>query len=318
MLKNNYPWEGAAKRLDESDFISAAKDLGCEVSAIKAIWEVEASGNAFRYDGSLERRYEPHHFPGSGITKWRDSMKLSESNREDMLFDAYRKKPEAALDATSWGGPQIMGFNAEKAGFPSAMAMVEAMADSESAHLTAFVNFCRSEGLVTHLRALNWEAFALRYNGSGQVKAYAAKMESAYRRHSGKASPVVLRFGSTGAAVKLLQSALGIPADGNFGQQTKAAVQKFQAENGLKADGIVGAKTWSSLPTTQADTPKKMAVADINANITKMAGTATAVGGAMAAIGDALPDTAMNILMTGAAVAGVIAVGAWAFGRLRT
>ena len=56
-----------------------------------------------------------------------------------------------------------------------------------------------------------------------------------------------LKNGSKGEEVKLLQSKLGITADGVFGPKTEAAVKKFQAANGLIADGIVGAKTWTKL-----------------------------------------------------------------------
>jgi hypothetical protein len=49
-----------------------------------------------------------------------------------------------------------------------------------------------------------------------------------------------LRVGSRGLDVKMLQTKLGIKADGKFGEQTKKAVIKFQKANKLKADGIVG------------------------------------------------------------------------------
>jgi peptidoglycan hydrolase-like protein with peptidoglycan-binding domain len=57
----------------------------------------------------------------------------------------------------------------------------------------------------------------------------------------------ILKVGSRGENVILLQQALKIPADGIFGAQTKNAVIAFQKEKGLKADGIVGPQTWDSL-----------------------------------------------------------------------
>ena len=57
-----------------------------------------------------------------------------------------------------------------------------------------------------------------------------------------------LKVGSKGAAVKYLQKALKIDADGIFGPGTKAAVIKLQKAKGLTADGIVGAGTWAKLP----------------------------------------------------------------------
>ncbi len=53
----------------------------------------------------------------------------------------------------------------------------------------------------------------------------------------------VLRRGSTGLDVKMLQTKLGIPADGKFGPATAQAVKEFQAKNNLVADAIVGKLT---------------------------------------------------------------------------
>jgi peptidoglycan hydrolase-like protein with peptidoglycan-binding domain len=57
----------------------------------------------------------------------------------------------------------------------------------------------------------------------------------------------LLKFGSRGAAVTAVQRALGIPADGIFGPQTRAAVRAFQAQHGLIVDGIVGPQTRAAL-----------------------------------------------------------------------
>ena len=54
---------------------------------------------------------------------------------------------------------------------------------------------------------------------------------------------MVLKNGSNGYSVKQLQIALGLNADGIFGEKTEFAVKKFQRENGLYPDGIVGEKT---------------------------------------------------------------------------
>jgi len=52
---------------------------------------------------------------------------------------------------------------------------------------------------------------------------------------------------SAGSSVAALQSALGIPADGIYGPQTRRAVRAFQARNGLAVDGIAGPQTLSAL-----------------------------------------------------------------------
>ncbi len=58
----------------------------------------------------------------------------------------------------------------------------------------------------------------------------------------------VLQKGSTGSAVKTLQSFLGgLVVDGAFGDATRAAVVAYQAGVGLAADGVVGAQTWAKI-----------------------------------------------------------------------
>jgi murein DD-endopeptidase MepM/ murein hydrolase activator NlpD len=56
-----------------------------------------------------------------------------------------------------------------------------------------------------------------------------------------------LRQGSSGVAVRYLQSVLGLRTDGQFGPITDRAVRAFQAAQGLKVDGIVGPITWGRL-----------------------------------------------------------------------
>ena len=56
----------------------------------------------------------------------------------------------------------------------------------------------------------------------------------------------MLKRGSRGPAVAAAQRALGIPADGIFGPQTRRAVRAFQRAHGLEVDGIIGPMTPST------------------------------------------------------------------------
>jgi putative chitinase len=58
---------------------------------------------------------------------------------------------------------------------------------------------------------------------------------------------ILLKKGSQGQEVTLLQQLLELNSDGIFGFKTEKAVMKWQSEEGLLADGVVGLKTWSSL-----------------------------------------------------------------------
>jgi putative chitinase len=57
----------------------------------------------------------------------------------------------------------------------------------------------------------------------------------------------VLRKGAKGEGVKLMQQALGISADGDFGPGTERALKAWQTKNGLVADGIAGPATFAKL-----------------------------------------------------------------------
>jgi peptidoglycan hydrolase-like protein with peptidoglycan-binding domain len=55
-------------------------------------------------------------------------------------------------------------------------------------------------------------------------------------------------------AVKELQSALHVSADGDFGPETEAAVRRLQARHGLTVDGIVGPETWGLVGVSDKET----------------------------------------------------------------
>ena len=55
---------------------------------------------------------------------------------------------------------------------------------------------------------------------------------------------------TSGSSVAALQQALGIPADGIYGPQTRKAVRRFQRANGLTVDGIAGPQTLAALGLT--------------------------------------------------------------------
>jgi len=58
----------------------------------------------------------------------------------------------------------------------------------------------------------------------------------------------VLKVGSTGSAVKVLQRALGgLAVDGSYASSTQAAVKRFQTAAKLSSTGVVDARTWAAL-----------------------------------------------------------------------
>jgi peptidoglycan hydrolase-like protein with peptidoglycan-binding domain len=71
----------------------------------------------------------------------------------------------------------------------------------------------------------------------------------------------VLRLGSSGDAVRQLQSALRAlgfdpgAVDGQFGPRTEAAVKAFQRAQGIAVDGVVGDITWLNIDEADTSNP---------------------------------------------------------------
>lgn len=309
------PWKGAARPLPPQAMEDAARAIGCDTAAIRAVWAVEAAGQHFLPDGSVIRRFEPHHMPGSTLD-WRDSLAIGSKKREQMFLSAYAAQPDAALRATSWGAAQIMGFNAKAAGYDSADQMVRDAAGSAQAQVDAFVSLVKTWGIDGAIRGHDWEAFARRWNGSGQVPVYARKIESAYRRFSGgERSPEVLRVGARGSSVKRLQKALGAEVDGAFGPRTKEAVEVFQNEAGLPVDGIVGQRTWGALESARGAKPavQKSRGEDMADKVSKVSAAIGTASGAAAGVNRLIPPEVLPTIYIVAAVAVALAglIYAW-------
>lgn len=106
-------------------------------------------------------------------------------------------------------------------------------------------------GIVSPKKYHEWVA---RLQQTCNSLGYSKQTVDGYSGKNTLAGCPVLKKGSTGAVVKLLQEHLtnvykidcnGI--DGLFGAGMQSAVKKYQANNGLDADGSVGQKTWSKI-----------------------------------------------------------------------
>jgi hypothetical protein len=193
--------------LTDADFARAAKELGVEAAAIRAVAEVEAAGAGFLPDGRPAVLYETHifhkHTKGAHAhAKDRRGVALSSPNWNKALYgatgaaqharyeDARRLDPDAANKACSWGAFQILGENHQACGFDTSQAFVDAMwTGGAAAHLDAFVAFIKADPkLHNALRARQWATFARIYNGPGYAaNAYDQKMANAYARWKAKA-----------------------------------------------------------------------------------------------------------------------------------
>jgi hypothetical protein len=182
-------------KLKETDYEDAAKELGVEVAAIKAVSNVESLGSGFQADGRPKilfeaavfsrltaHKYDKSH-PNISSKTWNRKLYKGGAEEYKRLAEAAKLDREAALRSASWGKFQIMGDNYRDLGYESAEAFVHAMCASERNQLKAFVKFIRSKGLKTALRDKNWAKFARLYNGPGYKKnRYDIHMRDAYQK----------------------------------------------------------------------------------------------------------------------------------------
>lgn len=182
--------------LSEQDFIHAAQELECDRAAIKAVAEVESSGDAFLSNGMPKILFEAHHFsrltdgkydnshPNISSPKWNKKLYRGGIAEHRRLDDAVKLDREAALQSASWGTFQIMGFNWKHCGFKSLQAFINAMYAGPSGQMQAFVGYIKGDkALWKALQKRKWTMFAKLYNGPsyGENK-YDLKLEQAYKR----------------------------------------------------------------------------------------------------------------------------------------
>jgi hypothetical protein len=155
-----------------------AQTYGLPVETALAVFAVE-SGTA--YDprtGLVIIRFEPAIFrrkTGQSIAYSRGVQHHEWQN----LTRAYKVDPEAALWSTSFGLPQLMGFNWQVTRHPSLTAMVLAFQDSCVEQVAGFFSFVEQNGLVQFIKNTAWREFTRRYNGPGNVEAYSSRLINA-------------------------------------------------------------------------------------------------------------------------------------------
>lgn len=243
---------GKATRASAADIDAIANDAKIDPAALRAVMAIEAPRGPF--DGKRPSiLFEPQHFwrntsgaaraaaakAGLAHPKWGAIPYGSFASQYDKLARAMAIDETAALLSTSWGGPQLMGFNHGKGGFDDVRAMVRAFADSEAAQVRGMVAFIASSRLTSALRACDWPRFARGYNGAGYAKnQYDTKLAAAYAAERAKARVVA-------AQDRTLAGALA--ARGFDVADITAAVREYQKSAGLKVDGIAGPMTRKTL-----------------------------------------------------------------------
>lgn len=191
--------------LTRTDFETAAKVIGVSPAALQAVAEVESNGGAF-IDGRRPKvQYEPHvmyqrvsakfgkakadvfakQYPDLISTKMGSYQSLE---KEDADMDRAAKliDRDCALESSSWGAFQIMGYHWKACGYDSIQDFVNKQY-SEYGQLETLVRFLKANpAMVKAMIAKDWAEFARRYNGPGYAKnRYDVKLANAYKKFGG-------------------------------------------------------------------------------------------------------------------------------------
>lgn len=144
-----------------------------EPEALAAFISVESGGQAFdKKTGKLLIQFEPKWFkrnaPYAPSGKWSVNGVERQAAEWVAFNDAFKKNPNAAMQSTSIGLPQIMGFHWKRLGYLSVGTMWDDFKTGELAQIKALIRFIESDyELIDALISKDWHTVASIYNGAG-------------------------------------------------------------------------------------------------------------------------------------------------------
>lgn len=169
--------------------------IGVEKEALAAFIEVESGGNGF-VAGKLVIQFEPSWFrkkaPYAPSGAW-SLNKVENQTKEWIAFnEAFRHDPNAAMESTSIGLGQVMGFHYKRLGYRSVGEMWDDAKKGEDRQIFQMAEFIRTDkSLLKAINEKDWHQVAVKYNGAGYKELaqkygrepYNISMEKAYNRH---------------------------------------------------------------------------------------------------------------------------------------
>jgi len=248
---------GTATPLTQSGFEAARDALNVQPTALWAVLTVETRSCGFLPDRRPQILFERHVFHERTMGR-HDAAAPALSSRERggyaggtaeylRLADAMMLDRTAALESTSWGLGQVMGFNARELQYEDVEEMVGAFCDSEDAQLEGVRRFVAArDALTAALREKNWARFARIYNGPDFASnAYDRKLEEADLQYTNHGVPDL-----DVRAAQLRLTYIGLDprgVDGVVGAHTRAAVKEFQKLKNISVTGELDDETKEAL-----------------------------------------------------------------------
>lgn len=175
-----------------------ANMFGIEPSALLAFIEVETGGRGFDpTTGKIMIQFEPAWFrkkaPYAPSGKWNLNKVEVQSKEWPAFNDAFSKNPDAAMQSTSIGLGQIMGFHYKRLGFATVDEMWDHAKTSLMNQIWQIAKFIDTDkSLKQAIKDKDWFTIAKIYNGSGFMEIarkygrepYNISMKKAYEEYS--------------------------------------------------------------------------------------------------------------------------------------
>lgn len=174
--------------MNNQEIQTIAQQYNIPANNLRKVIAVESGGHGFdSITGKILIQFEPSWFKRL-FPRWANFAGLWATNgverqpQEWRAFNnAFSKNPTAAMESTSIGLPQIMGFHWRKLGFISVGAFWDYMKASEVNQLNMMARFISlTPKMYRALQVGDWETFAYYYNGSQWRKFnYAERLRNA-------------------------------------------------------------------------------------------------------------------------------------------
>lgn len=172
--------------MTEEDYKKLSVEFDIPTINIKKVVKVESGGKGFdETTGKIIIQFEPSWFkrkaPYTPSGKW-SLNKVERQSQEWIAFnDAFSKNKTAAMESTSIGLMQVMGFHYKLLEFENVGGMWDYAKVSELNQLRLGLRFIKSNSkMYNALKKSDWDTFAFFYNGSQYKKFdYANRLEKA-------------------------------------------------------------------------------------------------------------------------------------------
>lgn len=248
---------GKAAVLTKQGFHQVLERLQVDEASLWALLTVETRGFGYLPDRRPKILYERHIFHKR--TNGRFSAANPDISSKDgggylggaaeyaRLDRAIKLDRRAALDSTSWGLGQIMGFNALQLGYLGAEAMVESFLEGEDFQINGAMRFITNNPpLESAFIKKKWATVAFFYNGKNFAeKGYDLKLERFCDLYMLRGTPSIELRGAQARLTFLGFDPRGV--DGVLGDGTRAAVVAFQKAKGMIQTADLDDKTLEEL-----------------------------------------------------------------------